>query len=453
MKYIAFALAIVVGIPGMMMVSIIIPKIKYLLVSLMIFTTMLGARVSINFLSMEHYRGPSRGFEITITDIIVMALILVLVATKARQIIWIPKTFLICLLFFILAVINVVISPVPIYGYFFLWQIFRAAMLYWCIINLIVTEEGSMEILTAIWAGFVAIGIFMLLIAFKQKYLDGYYRIPALFDHSNTVPSFLIMPLCMLLIWGMADKRLGFIQYGLSMAASLGMIFAIFATGSRTGYVVAAGSVVAAIMIVNLRKRRLSVDQMRIRFSTLVIIIAMTIGGLMVIDTVIYRFLHAPEESEGAREEFNYAAEMMAEDKFFGVGLNQYSYALTNVEKYREHIVIMANEEEGGVAHHIYLLTAAEMGYTGLAVFILLLASIVIPIGLNGLRWKHLDHLLLLGLAVGIIAFLMIGFLEWVFRLTPVIYMFAMTSGVGIALVTLDRQRRKEAKLQRVSVD
>ncbi len=43
MKYIAFALAIVVGIPGMMMVSIIIPKIKYLLVSLMIFTTMLGA--------------------------------------------------------------------------------------------------------------------------------------------------------------------------------------------------------------------------------------------------------------------------------------------------------------------------------------------------------------------------------------------------------------------------
>lgn len=443
MKYIAFALAAIFGIPMMTMVSMMIPKLKSMLVSVMIFSIMLGAKVSINFMSMESYRGPSRGIEITITDLICAALIFSMILSKPKKVVWLPKTFWMCLIFFIASVFNVVISPVPIYGYFFLWQLVRGGALYWCMINLIATEDAGDEIMKAVWGGFVAIGIVILLVAFKQKYLDGIYRIPAYFDHSNTVPSFLIMILCALLCWGMASRKFNIIEYGLSMLAAMGMIFAIFATGSRSGFLVAAGSVVASLFIVNIRKRHIKGDQFKIRISTVIMIFAMGVGGLMVIDTVIDRFLNAPEESEGAREEFNYAAELMAEDNTFGVGLNQFSYALTNVDEYRAHIKIMANEEQAGVAHHIYLLTEAEMGKTGLVLFILLLLSIVLPIGLTGLRWKHHNHLILLGLAVGITAFLMIGFLEWVFRLTPVIYMFSISSGFGIGLVTHDKQQRK----------
>ncbi len=443
MKYIAFAIAAIVGVPAMTITSMVIPKIKYLLVSMLILSIMFGSMVSINFVSMEQYRGPSRGFEITVTDLICLALIFTLILTKPKKIIWIPKTFGMCAIFFVAAVINVVSSPVPLYGYFFLWQIYRAALLYWCIINLVVTEDGGKEIMNAIWMGFVAVGCVMLLIAFKQKYVDGIYRIPAFFDHSNTVPSFLIMLLCATMVWGMANKEFTFIQYAVTMIASLGMIFAIFATGSRSGYLVAAGSVGASLVITNFRKKKLAVDRFRILFSTVVIISAMFVGGLLVIDTVIDRFLNAPESSEEAREEFNISARMMAEDHFFGVGLNQFSYVLTNTEKYREHIKIMANEEQAGVAHHIYLLTAAEMGNIGLALFLLLLARILIPIAFTGLRWKNLNHLILLGLTIGILSFLMIGFLEWVFRLTPVIYQFSLASGLGIGLVTLDKRARK----------
>lgn len=446
MKYLAFAFAAIVGIPAMTIMGVLLPKIRNLLFSMMIFSVMLGAKVSINFMSMETYRGPARGFEVTVTDLICIALIFILIITKPRRIIWVPKTFGMCAIFFLFSVINVVGSSEPIYGYFVLFQLFRTALLYWCTINFIVCEEAEQSVMSALWLGLVLTGLLMLFLAFKQKYLDGIYRIPAFFDHSNTVPTFLLMPLCVLLVWGMADKRLSFIQYVLSMFASLGMIFAIFATGSRSGYVVTAGSVVAALIIVNFRKRKVDSAAFKIRLSTLVMLIAMAIGGIMVIDTVIDRFLNAPEESEGAREEFNVAAEMMADDRTLGVGLNQFSYALTNVERYRAHIKIMANEEQGGVAHHIYLLTAAEMGHIGLYLLLLFLARIILPVVFTGLRWKNINHLMLLGLTVGLGGALMIGFLEWVFRLTPVIYMFSITAGMGTALVTVEKEKRQRSR-------
>ncbi len=424
-------------------ISIVMPKIKYLLISIMIFSTMLGAKVSINFLSMEHYRGPARGFEITITDLICAALIFTMIISSPQKIKWFPRTVGTCTIFFIAAVINVAGSDNPIYGYFFIWQLFRAGALYWCMINLVYTEDGSEEIMKAIWLGFIFVGFTFLLVAFKQKYLDGYYRIQAYFDHSNTIPSFLLMIVCLMLVWGMANKKFSFVEYVLTMFAALGMIFAVFATGSRTGYVVSAGSVVAAMVIVNFRKRKVSSDKFKIWLSTLVIVFAMFVGGAMVMDTVIDRFLNAPEESEGAREEFNIAAKMMAADHVFGVGLNQYPHVLTVEDKYREHIVIMKYEEHAGVAHHIYLLTMAEMGYIGLGMFIFLLLRILLPILFTGLRWKSLNHLLMLGLGVGVTSFLMIGFLEWVFRLTPIIYMFSISTGFGTGLVALDKRARK----------
>ncbi len=443
LKYLAFGVAAIIGVPAMTGISIVMPKIKYLLISIMIFSTMLGAKVSINFLSMESYRGPARGFEITITDLICAALIFYLIISKPRDIKWFPRTVGTCTFFFIAAVVNVATSDNPIYGYFFIWQLVRAGALYWCMINLIYSEDGSDEIMKAIWLGFILIGFTFLFVALKQKYMDGYYRIHAYFDHSNTIPSFLLMIVCLMMVWGMANKKFSFIQYVLTMFAALGMVFAVFATGSRTGYVVTAGSVVAAVFIVNIRKHKVSSDKFKILLSTFVIVFAGIIGGAMVMDTVIDRFLNAPEESEGAREEFNIAAKMMAADHTFGIGLNQYPHVLTVEQKYREHIVIMKYEEHAGVAHHIYLLTMAEMGYIGLGMFIFLLMRIILPIIFTGLRWKSLNHLMMLGLGVGLMAFLMIGFLEWVFRLTPIIYMFSISSGLGTGLVALDRKKKK----------
>jgi len=441
MKYILFAAASLFGIPLMTFASVTFPRVKHLLLSLLIFSLMLGDKVSINFVSMEQYRGPVRGFEVTFADLICIALFFTLIISQTRNIKWIPKAFIPALIYFIYSAATVVTSTEPIFGQFALFQLIRAGLLFWCVYNLIYTERGSREMLEAVWLGFVLVGIVIALITFKQKYIDGYFRVPAFFDHSNTIPSYLILSLCVILVWGMADKQLSLIKFAASMAASLGMLFAIFSTGSRAGYAVAAGSVVAALVVTNFRKRRVAgIGLFRIRLATAVISISVLIGGAMVIDTVIERFREAPEASATAREEFNIAAEMMASDYLTGVGLNQYSRVLTYQEEYRDHFVVMANELQGGVAHHIFLLTAAELGYPGLIIFIVLLLRIFFAVLARGLRWRTFHQLLLLGTAAGLGAFYALGFLEWVFRQTPVLYQFVITAAFGLSLAALDKE-------------
>ncbi|MCF7944803.1 MAG: hypothetical protein K9L75_04635, partial [Spirochaetia bacterium] len=62
------------------------------------------------------------------------------------------------------------------------------------------------------------------------------------------------------------------------------------------------------------------------------------------------------------------------------------------------------------------------------------------PIVFRGLHWKYFHHILLLGIAVGMAAFFALGLLEWVFRLTPVLYQFAIVSALGLSLVTLEKE-------------
>jgi hypothetical protein len=180
----------------------------------------------------------------------------------------------------------------------------------------------------------------------------------------------------------------------------------------------------------------------RIRLATIFLILAMLVGTLFVIDTVIYRFLNAPESSEQARNEFEVAAIMMADDYSIGVGLNQYSEVLTMQDKYREHFAAMKYEEEGGVAHHIYLLTAAEMGWFGMYFFIAIIGLLTGTMIISGFPMRTLEQRLLMALAIGFFVLFAIGLYEWVLRQSPVLYQFTIAAGLGQALVA----RVKEAR-------
>jgi len=167
----------------------------------------------------------------------------------------------------------------------------------------------------------------------------------------------------------------------------------------------------------------------------------------MVIDTVIDRFLNAPKTSEEARNEFEVAAIMMADDNKFGVGLNQYSQVLTVTKKYREHISVMRYETQAGVAHHIYLLTAAEMGYWGMYYLILIMVLFIFSMIWNGLSWKTIEQRLLLALVVGLTAVFAIGMFEWVLRQSTVLYQLVVAASFGQALITKvksDKERERK---------
>lgn len=385
--------------------------------------TMYTNSTRIHFISMEDYRGPDRGFEVTLTDLIILS-VLPLVATR-RGVKWLPYNWLPLLGYGLCCFIATLQAPQPIYAWFTFYKLLKLAVVYWVMTN---SFRAGLTIEHMAHA-YLAIATCMTVVALKQKYLFGMYRIKGPFDHSNTIPMYVILILPVLYLWASCNARLPRWKSLWGVSASLGLMFAVLATQSRAGLVLCGSSLLLVILLSNVR-----FPTRRVRLLSLVILTLALLGGLKALATIINRFETAPEESEMARVEFNIAADLMAKDHLFGVGLNSFSYVLTNEERYNGHIKVMANEEQAGVAHHIYRLTAAEMGYPGLFFFVLVWLGFWIRPLWVGRRQRGLQATLLLGFPVGFQALYLIGFLEWAFRLTPVIYLYAIQAGVASAL-------------------
>jgi hypothetical protein len=391
---------------------------------------------SINFVSMEKYRGPDRGFEVTLTDLIAWGLILGTAVRFPAKICWVPHNSLWIFAFFGIACGSAAQAPERLMAGFTLFKFVRTYAVFWCVANCL--RVGTP--LEHVRAGLVAVGAMMTGLALKQRYLDGIIRVPGPFDHSNTIPSYLNLIMPLLLIWALCDRRLSRAQVMASLGAVFGMMFCVTATLSRAGLAMAAGCMAGALAWANLRA-----GSARVTAVSLLICLGITAGSLKAADTLINRFKNAPEASEGARDEFVVAAELMLRDHPTGVGLNSFSHVLTTTPEYREHFRYMAVEEQGGVVHHIYLLMLAETGYAGLAVFALILARAAWLAGWHAWRSRELEGNLLFGLFLGLCALYAVGFLEWTLRITPVFYLFAICAGLGAALAESVRQRRARA--------
>ena len=416
-----FALAVV---PTVGFLSARSSKLCGLLFSCLVFSTVLGDATNINFCSMESYRGPDRGFEVTLTDLLAAGLGLGMIL-KSRGLKWLPYNSVWITAVVLWASLCTLIAPLPLTASFTLFKLFKLFFLYWLAVNLLSKKVAPKYFMQ----GVLAIAVLMTFLAVKQKYLDGYYRIPGPFDHSNTIPIFLMQVLPLSLLWGLCNRSLGRLQAIGWLVATLGMTFAIAATQSRAGLAVVGLSLLSCLLLANRRS-----PSRRVVLSSAFIALLCLAGAAKAADTVLERFRSAPKASEEARHEFNLAAEMMAHDRFTGVGLNNFSYVLTKETCYNSHIVVMANEEQSGVAHHIYLLTAAETGWFGLALSVVVLGRFWILAFAQGWKGRSLSSTLLFGIAAGLAAVHLLGFLEWALRISPVCYQLPLVSAFAVAL-------------------
>lgn len=438
MKYVLFGAMLVVGVPLMIAGGMTRVRVRDWLLSLLIATPALGKMTSINFVSMETYRGPERGFELTLADLIAWALIAVLVLKYPARLRWVPYNTIVLLVLFVLAVVSTARSDVPIYGAFTLFKLLRMYLIYWCVTNLILVGAP----LDQVWYGLAAIAGSMTFLAIKQKYLMGIYRIPGPFDHSNTIPLFVNMLVPALLVWALADRRLKPWQVTVSLVGVCGLAFSVVATMSRAGM-----ALMAAALMLSLLAANLGGASRRARMASIGVIVMLTVGGVKASASILDRIANAPKASEEAREEFNAAAELMRQDHALGVGLNNFAHVLTTKARYNGFIKVMKNEQQAGVCHHIYLLTAAELGNIGLALFVLAMARLTWRPFRYALRAAPLERLLLIAFGLGLLTLSLSGFLEWAFRVTPVMQTTAVVAGVTGALADLSRRGRAAARL------
>jgi hypothetical protein len=439
MKWAAFFIVAVFGVPLMTHLSMTNARVRKCLFGFMFFSTCV--KIGVNFMSHEWYRGPDRGFEVTITDLVALALGVALVSRVPTLIKWLPPASIPMFIYFILACISVVGCDIPLFGTFSLFKLTKAYWIYWVTYNTFRIEPPENEL----WYGLMGIAYYETYICLKQKYMMGMYRVYGTFDHSNSIPIYMIMMLPLVLAWILHGRHLNKLKTIISLVGLAGMCVCILATQSRAGLILMGGAL-AGVMF-RMVPFRMSIR--KVGLATCFTILA-SAGLAKALPTIIKRFNEAPESSEQAREEFNMAAELMAHDFFFGVGYNMFSHVMTEYERYKQFSEVMGNEEHAGVCHHIYFLTAAEMGFIGLGSFLLLMGSIHLRLGLRYWGRTTFERAVVVGIFTGLSVVHVIGLLEWCFRLTPQTNMFSMVAAIGLAYCWHIKQINKANKAERL---
>ena len=397
--------------------------------------------IDINIMSMELYRGDTRGFEFGVTDWMVISLILVMIISprwqKKRPQVFPPNTTLM-IFYLMLAVATLFVSYVPVYGAFGVSKILRAMAVYWVAYNYLRTEK-DLRFFLLILAAIVAFE-FMLVI---QQRLSGFYRTHGSLPHSNTLAIYINMMNMIFLSFVLNDRSKGWTRYLYWVTLGMGSLI-VLATFSRGALAVMVLCYMLVIILSTFDRLRPS----KLLVIGLLALVALPIA-LKVTPSIIKRFETAPVNAELSRHQANDAAIAMAGSSWLGVGINNYSYAVNNTS-FSQFVPL---EVDRGIVHNIYLLHAAEMGWLGLFVFVLMIARFQwMAIKLILKRQDTVISHVAIGIFAAMTALWIQSLLEWAFRQTYITVEFFMLAGFLAALPRVQAHMLGQRRQQRMQV-
>lgn len=450
-------LTFLVGVPSVLVTLMSFPKLRNPLLSLLAFSTCYVKKPLYQEVFFVAYRGVDRGFGVTVADLLFFGFFLwILMGGTKEKIIWWPYNTIMWQLVFLVSLISLIDSKVAYYGLFTFHKFVRGYILYWVTVNLVRDREG----VQAVVHGVICAVVFQSSVVIWDKYVTQKVvnRSVGSFPHPNTLAMYvdLIAPMVLALILAGQFKN---IWSKLAPAAVVGALLCVIFTKSRAALVIAGGALGGAtVLSILLKPTGKKIALAMVGFLLVDII------GIMAAPKIIERFQKAPEASELTRKYFNNAAHAMANQFRFGTGLNSYSWTLANTDYYwyvyAEEQDTIKDEEEFrdspmgqsrlGTAHHIYYLFAAETGWPGMIIFIILIARYYFHNLILLLRSKD-DYYqaVLLGLFIGFSTLHLQGLLEWIFRQTQVFFLFCLLSGLMVAT----GMTMKQEKLQGVLSD
>lgn len=425
MKHLFITLVVAFGVPAITLLAYFSRKARSWLFSTMVFALCLGDKANVNFAFVATYRGPDRGFEVTLADLIALALAASTALRYPHRIkIW-PYNTGPMLLFFLYSSATVLWAPQPLFSAFTVFKLGRAYLFYWCVVNCLRTGISLRDLERAL----LLMAFYLTTLTLVQKYLYKIYRVPGTLDHPNAFANFLNLFMPLMLAIGLSIRPSTFGRSELSVLAAICMLFSCVMTFSRTAIVLGSASALGLLFFANVRLR-----SPRVALATLLALLCLTIGGSLVARRVLERFEEAPDASAMARDEFNYAARLMLEDHPGGVGINQFSYVLTTEKRYNQHITVMSDEKRKGVCHHIFWLTAAETGYPGLLLFLFIIARFLFRAFTCSWRGPSEQGLVQAAIFLATLGLHLAGLYEWVFRITPIFFGYLLLCGLSVGL-------------------
>lgn len=411
--------------------------------------------VDINFVTRFWYRGTTRGFEFTFIDVLALSLLvsLLLVPRPGQARFFWPASLGMMLLYLGYNCFSVATSEPRLYGLFELSKMFRAIAVFLAVALFV---RGERELALLVFA-LCCVVCFEGVVAMKQRVLDGAYRVNGSLDHPNS----LSMYLCLtgpVLVAAAASNLPAWLRYFAMISlgsAAMSVLFTISRAGIPAFALATLGT--AAFCL----SWRITVQKLAVAA-----IMVLVLGGLLFKswDTLSVRFGSATLEQEymddkgEGRGMYLRQAAAIAEERYFGVGLNNWSYWVCKAygakigmvyEDYDDLDYIPSKEilpsfHYAAPAHNLAALTVGELGVPGLVLF-----------GILWLRWFHmgagflwlprgdLRRDLAVGICFGIGGVFLQSLTEWVFRQTQILFAFHIMLGVLAGLCHWKRETKR----------
>jgi hypothetical protein len=443
-------------------------RIRDLFFLMLISLSPLIERLDLNYVSREWYRGTSRGFEVSVMDILAFSLLVssVLVPRRPHSRAFWPASFGLMLLYFFYTCANVAMAEPKLFALFELFRMFRGLVLVLAV-AFFVRSERELKLFVL---GVAILVCYEGLLTLDQRYLGRVHRVFGTVDESNSL-SVLLCTTTPVMVTALTSDLPWKLKFICACAIPLAMVAEVM-TISRAGVTIMAlvlfGATVSTI--------RFRVTP-RLIGGTLVVVLGVTALAAKSWKTLSERFGESTMEQEYGNKKnmgrgyYIRMAKAIAGERFFGVGLNNWSYWVSNrfgpqhgykfvPYKGTDHEpsdVVPSDsnvdEAQAAPAHNLDALTIGELGIPGLAIFSILWLR-WFQMGASFVFKRSRDPLSRIGVGIffGSCGMYLQCLTEWVFRHLPLYYTFHVMIGVLMSLYYLKAQARRAAQAQQVEL-
>jgi hypothetical protein len=462
-KHLIGLFLIAFGILGGSLIACVSLRVRDAMFMLLVLTRVVTDRLDVHFVSLEWYRGTTRGFEVSFIDVLAVSLLagLLLGRRSGRSPRWFwPASLGVMILYLLYGCVSVAISEPRLFGLFELSKIFRGIVVFLAAAWFVRGEREVRLLVLALACAVCLEGAW----AIKDRYLDHIHRVMGSLEHPNSLSMYLCLT-APVLVAAAASNLPRYLRRFCCLGIVLASV-AILLTISRAG-VAFFGLVMAGAAIACFPPR------LTLKNGVAVLVIAIGVVALVCKswNSLQSRYAEATlaeEEAEGRGLYVRQASEIV-QDRVLGVGLNNWSYWVSksygaklglHYENYddTDFTHFTANSESydslnyAPPAHSLGALTAGELGLPGLVIFTLVWLR-WFQMGASFL-WKRspvATHQIGIGIFFATCGIFLQSLTEWTFRQTPIFFTFHILLGVLASLYYQKRKRQAQPLASRVT--
>ena len=410
MKYAVFAIAMM-GVPPLaVIISMNKAWMKYA-VWAMVAALAVYQNTAINFFSHEHYRGTSRGMEVSVVYLFAAAM-LIAAAIKRRSPKLVPSWgAAVFVLYFALCLPSWTSAENTLFSWMEIWKMIMLYMTYLSVRAYLNVTDDVKSIVKGL-AAFVVLN-FLLIV---KDHLMGVYQPRGVFPHQNglamAMHPFANLFFACFLAGGWRGPKLN----TLAFVAASACIVRTYSRGAMAMIPISFAITFWLMTFVGLKT-----PKGRLFKRVMPLALAGFVGLAAMLPRIIERFQSAPEASKNTRIELALCAkEMILDEPWRGVGINNWGIKINPPYEYAERAGRSTNRGEDfrdGIVETVYLLVGAECGIPALAAMILWFAWYLILAVRLVKRLKETPYVAIpAGLAGGLVACYLQSCLEWVLR-------------------------------------